>query len=233
LLCFLWAIRTRYRRYIALICLSTRQPSVRNLPLKLFAAVLLLGLGSQVRAIPPRKQSTPQPPLELRINGPSFIREGQAVKYKAVLINRSSEPVVLASPDSRLDFNLNSTITDPSGRPLSPKPFFFCPVGGKGWYSDLKRHMKDSDIKVLQPGEKLEFSFDDISDSYLFPGHGRYQVTFVYSYIPPQFEGHPGTPVDGFDAKYDLSDLSPTTIQALRQSVPITVSSKPSLMILQ
>jgi hypothetical protein len=206
---------------------------MRVRPLKVFAAVLLLGLGTQVRATPPRKQPMPQPPLELRISGPGFIHDGQAVKYKAMLINRSSEPVVLASPDSRLDFNLNWTITDPSGRPLSSRPFFYCPVGGKGWYSDLKRNLKDSDIRVLQPGEKLEFSFDDISDSYLFPGYGRYQVICVYSYVPPQFEGHPGTPVDGFDAKYDLSDLSPKTLQALRLSVPITVSSKPSLMILQ
>jgi hypothetical protein len=206
---------------------------MRTLPLKVFAAALLLGLGSQVRAMPPRKQPTPQAPLELRISGPSFIREGQAVKYKAVLINRSSEPIVLASPDSPLDFILNWTIIDTSGRVLPSRPFLFCPVGGKGWYSDLKRRMKDSDIRLLQPSEKLEFSFDDISGSYLFPGHGRYQVTFVYSYVPPQFEGHPGTPVDGFDAKYDLSDLSPATLRALRLSVPITVSSKPSPMILQ
>lgn len=105
---------------------------MRTLPLKVFAAALILSPGIQVGAVPPRKQPTPQPPLELRISGPGFIREGQAVKYKAVLINRSAEPIVLASADSRLDFNLSWTISDPYGRPLSTRPFFYCPVGDKG-----------------------------------------------------------------------------------------------------
>jgi hypothetical protein len=83
---------------------------VRTLPLKLFAACLLLGL--QAHARPPGKQRTSQPPLEFRISDPALIREGQAVKYNAELINRSSGPIVLVSPDSRIDFNLNGTISD-------------------------------------------------------------------------------------------------------------------------
>ena len=196
---------------------------------------LMMGLAMPVHSAPPHKQPTPQAPLELKIIGPGFIHEGAAVKYKAVLINRSSGPILLASRDSRLDFDITWTISDSTGRELPRAPFkgIICPVGGKGWYQNLTRRMKDSDLTILQPGETLEFRFDDISDSYLFPGHGRYQVTFVYTYVPPQFEGRAGTPVDGFDAKYDLTDLSPSTLEALRRAVPISVASNAAAMILQ
>jgi hypothetical protein len=196
---------------------------------------LMMGLAMPLHAAPPRKQPTPQAPLELKIIGPSFIHEGEAVKYKAVLINRSSGAIILASRDSRLDFELAWTIRDSSGRELLRAPFkgIICPVGGKGWYQNLTRRMRDADLTILQPAETLEFRFDDISDSYLFPGHGRYQVTFVYTYMPPQFEGRAGTPVDGFDAKYDLTDLGPSTLEALRHAFPISVASNPATMILQ
>jgi hypothetical protein len=202
---------------------------------KISPLALLMGLTMPLHSAPPDKRPTPQGPLELKIVGPGFIHKGETVKYKAVLINRSSGPIIIASRDSRLDFDITWTISDLSGRELPRAPFkgIICPVGGKGWYQNLTRRMRDADLTILQPGEMLEFRFDDISDSYLFPGHGRYQVTFVYSYVPPQFEGRAGTPVDGFDAKYDLSDLSPLTLETLRHAVPISVASNPATMILQ
>src|SRR5580704_5394369 len=193
---------------------------------KISPLALLMGLAMPLHAAPPHKQPSPQAPLELKIIGPSFIHEGEAVKYKAALINRSSGPILVASRDSRLDFELAWTIRDSSGREL-PRARFngsVCPVGGKGWDQNLTRRMRDADLTILQPGEMLEFRFDDISDSYLFPSRGRYQVTFVYTYVPPQFEGRVGTPVDGFDAKYDLTDLSGSTLEALRHALPISVA---------
>jgi hypothetical protein len=97
---------------------------------KVFPLALLMGLTMPLHSAPPHQKPTPQGPLELKIVGPGFIHEGEAVKYKAVLINRSSGPILLA-----------------------------------------------------------------------------------------------GTPVDGFDAKYDLNDLSPSTLEALRHAVPISVAS--------
>jgi hypothetical protein len=206
---------------------------MRTLLVAVSALALTTGLTLPVHAAPPHKQPTPQTPLELKIVGPGFIRQGEEVKYEAILINRSSEPIVLASQEARLDFILTWTISDSSGRPLPQTPLLYCPVGGKGWYKDLTRRMKDSDIVVLKPGGKIEFSFDDISAFYLFPGRGRYQVTFAYSYTPPAFEGNAGSPVDGFDAKYDLAGLSPSTLENLRHAVPLGVTSKPAIMILQ
>jgi hypothetical protein len=202
---------------------------------KVYPLALLMGLTIPLHSAPPHKQPTLQGPLELKVIGPGFIHEGEAVKYKAVLINRSSGPIILASRDSRLDFDITWAISDLSGRELPRAPFkgIICPVGGKGWYQNLTRRMKDSDLTILQPGESLEFRFDDISDSYLFPGHGRYQVAFVYTYVPPQFEGRAGTQLDGFNAKYDLSDLSPSTLEALRHAIPISVASNTAAMILQ
>jgi hypothetical protein len=91
--------------------------------------------------------------------------------------------------------------------------------------------MKDSDVAVLKPGEKFEFLFDDISGNYIFPGRGRYQVAISYTYVPPEFEGNGGSPVDGFDAKYDLSELSPTTLEELRHAARIVVGARAALIV--
>lgn len=197
------------------------------------ATALVLALTMPGLAVPRPKEPQPQTPLELKIFGPGFIYPSQRqVRYKAVLTNRSSEPVVIAARDARLDFTLTSTISDSSGRELGRTPLLYCPVGGKGWYQNLVRHMKDSDVAILKPGEKFEFLFDDISSNYIFPGRGRYHAAIAYSYVPPQFEGNAGSPVDGFDAKYDLSELSPATLENLRHAVPISVGAT-ATMILQ
>jgi hypothetical protein len=195
------------------------------------AATMVLALTAQGVASPPAKQAPAQGPLEMKIFGPGFIYTGQKIKYRVVLTNRSSEDIVLASQDARLDFNVNWSISDLWGRELPQMAMLICPVGGKGWFKNLVRHMKDSDVTTLKPGEKFEFVFDNVSDNYIFPGSGKYQLAFSYSYIPPQFEGHDGSPVDNFDAKYDVSDLSAATLENLRRSVPIFAGAKAMLIV--
>jgi hypothetical protein len=204
-------------------------------PSRLLSSALLLAMTIPVYSASPQKQPRPQDPLELKIIGPRLIHEGQNVKFKIVLTNRSLTPIVLASRDSRLDFDLTWTISDSSGRELPRKQFkgLICPVGGKGWYKNQTRRMSNSDVTVLQPGEALEFHLEDVTGSYVFPSRGRYQAVFAYNYVPPKLEGRPGRHVDEFDQRYDLTDLSSSILEDLRHAVPISVSSSPVAMILQ
>jgi hypothetical protein len=82
---------------------------MRAFPAKVFPVALLMGLTMPLHSAPPYKKPTPQRPLELKTVGPGFVHEGEAVKYKAVLIDRSSGPIILASRDSRLDFDISWT----------------------------------------------------------------------------------------------------------------------------
>jgi hypothetical protein len=214
---------------------KSKEQLMRILPHKGLWVLLLLVLTVAAHSTTAQQRPRPADPLELKVIAPSLIHEGYRVPVRVTLTNRSGASIFLASRDSPLDFELTWTISDSSGRELPRKQFqgFACPVGGKGWYKNLTRRMKDSDIAILQPGEALQFQFDDISDSYLFPGPGRYQVTFTYSYAPPQFEGRAGSLVDRFDAKYDLSELSPSTLEALRYAAPIFVLSNPVTLVLE
>jgi hypothetical protein len=64
------------------------------------ATALLLALTVPGLAARRPKEPHPQTPLEFKIFGPGFIYPGQQVKYKAVLTNRSSEPIVIAARDA-------------------------------------------------------------------------------------------------------------------------------------
>ena len=59
----------------------------------LVAAALLCCAAPGTRSVPKKKV---QPALELKISGTGFFRYGEALKFKAVVTNRSSAPVVLA-----------------------------------------------------------------------------------------------------------------------------------------
>src|SRR5258708_5278880 len=132
-------------------------------PLKLtlcLSVILALVAPASARR---HKEPPVQGPLELRISGPSLIRESQKLKFKAVLTNRSLAPIFLPSRDaqSASGLTLTWTISDSSGRelPLQQPDGFYCPVGGPGWDNGGTHSMKDSDVTILQPGEKIEFAF--------------------------------------------------------------------------
>jgi hypothetical protein len=199
-------------------------------PIKRLAALLFAALALSTFSVVDAREPQPPAPLELKLVGPGFVHEGQKLNFKAVLVNRSSTPIVLAARDSRLDFDLRWTINDSSGRELPQKPLFYCPVGGPGWFQNLTRRLKDSDLMVLKPGAQLELEYDDISEFYLFPGRGRYQVAFSYTYVPPQVGGNNGRTEDLFGQKYDLSDLGSENLDALKQARAVVAQSKAILL---
>jgi len=196
------------------------------------AALLSAAMALSTISVVDARESQPPAPLEVKLVGPGFIREGQKLHFKAVLVNRLSAPLVLAAPDSGLDFDLRWTINDSSGRQLPQKLMLllYCPVGGPGWYHNLTRRLKDSDLMVLKPGATLEFERDDISESYVFPRRGRYEVAFSYAYVPPQVGDNNGRTEDSFGQKYELGDLSQETLDAIKRARPVVAESKAVLL---
>lgn len=172
-------------------------------------------------------------PLALTIIGPHSVHRGQKLKFKAVLTNRSSAPITLASREASLDFDLTWTISDSSWHELPRKVVhgFACPVGGKRWSDKPVRRLKNSDLTLLQPGDKLEFVFEDVSVDYVFPGHGSYQVTASYTYVPPGLEGRDGVERDRFGQRYDLSELSPLTLDMLKHAATLSATSRWTLIL--
>jgi hypothetical protein len=191
---------------------------------------LLIGLtatGVALVCLAPSSSSSPRKgispaPLEFKISGPAFIREGQKLKFKAVLINRSSGPIVLAPPNSRLGSSGSWKITDAAGRENRPVGFWACPVTGID--PKAKIHLEDDDVRILMPGEKLEFEEEDISYWYVFPGRGRYQVTASYVFTPPDLQVDAGTLSDG-RRHYDVTSLSTLKAEALKHAVAIDITS--------
>lgn len=176
--------------------------------------------------------SNPAASLKLTIIGPRSVHSGQKVKFKAVLTNNSSAPFVLALRDASLDFALKWTITDSYGfEPRKPFMGFACPVGGPGWYHNLVRRLQDSDLTLLRPGDKLEFVSYDISADYVLAGRGSYQVTASYSYVPPRIDANGGVERDRFGQKYDLTDLSPQTLEILKHAATVNATSTLTLVV--
>lgn len=172
-------------------------------------------------------------PLKLTLVGQRSVHRGQKLKFKAVLTNNSSAPIILASRDASLDFELSWTINDSTWHELPRKVVqgFACPVGGKRWSDTRVRRLKDSDLTLLQPGDKLEFVSDDISATYILPSQGSYQVTAIYTYVPPRIEGGDGLERDRFGQKYDLRDLSPQTLEMLKHAATVGATSTSTLII--
>jgi len=189
--------------------------------------VLALALTGPTAAAPRTKQQFDLVPLELKLFGPHFIREGQNLKFTAQLINRSSAPVLVPSSDAVMYFTMWWTISDISGRPLKQMPMFYCPVGGFGWYGPETLRMRDSDLVELRPGEKQEFTYDDISESYIFPGRGQYVVNFFYSSTLPVAERESHGSIGTVSVTYDLSGLSAEKFASLKRTPLRSAASGP------
>ncbi len=106
------------------------------------------------------------------------------MKFKAFLVNRSAEPIVVPSPTGWYQAFLTWRITDASGKILPPNPhwrLFDDPVGaGNG------PPFKHADFVLLKPGEKTEImNLGDPADQFLFGDKGSYEVTLHYSFSPP------------------------------------------------
>lgn len=177
------------------------------------------------------KKEKSRPPLELKISGPGFFRYGDALKFKAVLINRSAAPVVLAPANSRLEYQLNWKIMDSAGRELKPS-CMECPITGlEQGPKVLSIPLEEDDVHILMPGEKIEYEEQDIGFCYLysFPAHGRYQAVATYFFPVPEFDEN-GDAIVGrtmFDRSFllDLSPLSASKREALKHAVALQASS--------
>lgn len=122
--------------------------------------------------------------VQLIISGPRLIRANQDLKFRAFLVNRSAEPIVVPSPTAWYQAFLTWKITDASGKILPPNQHgrvFTDNVGaGEG------PAFKDADFVLLKPGERTEITnLGDPADQFLFGGKGFYEVTLQYSFSPP------------------------------------------------
>lgn len=192
-------------------------------------------------AAPPR---TPQPqlpaqsPLELIVRGPQSINHLWTLPFKVQLRNRSSVPILVPAQVPNPFFSISWTISAPpgvdniDGDPSAP--VIYCPVTGFASNGDTTYHVRDSQLTILQPGDKLEFDLADVSKaenfSYRFPARGKYTVIFTYvSALPPAQQGGKGW-VEFVLATYDLSGLSAEKMAALKQASNYTVTSEPFVM---
>jgi hypothetical protein len=185
-----------------------------------------------VEAGQPKRHETPESPLELTVSGPHFIHEGQKLPFTVQLRNRSAAPVLIADKNASIYFQLTWVITDMSGRELRQVPLLYCPVGGFGWRGPETLRMKDSDLTILQPGEKLEFAYDDVSAFYLFPRRGNYQLKFSYSFLPPAPLRTSQSFLYGVQVTYDLTNLSDEKFESLSRASAQGAVSKPYLLVL-
>jgi hypothetical protein len=126
-------------------------------------------------------------PFDLVISGPRVIHAGQALHFKATLLNRSAEPIAVPSVNSTWfgtgGFSWN--VTDKLGKSLPLRPDFLFPIDHVG---EMPKYY-DRDFVVLKPAEKIEYdakSLGDPSDAVLFPGKGTYLVSLSWSFRAPE-----------------------------------------------
>jgi hypothetical protein len=125
-------------------------------------------------------------PVKLIISGPRVIRAGQALNFKATLLNRSAEPIAVPSVNSAWlgTGGYSWNVTDKLGKPLASRPDFLFPIDHVG---EMPKY-HDRDFVVLKPGEKIEYdarSLSDPSDAVVFPGNGAYLVSLYWSFRAP------------------------------------------------
>jgi hypothetical protein len=161
-----------------------------------FATPDALGQQSALPKIAASQESTQ---LELVIAGPEAVplpRKNWRPLFTAVLINHSKEPVVLLPP--RIDWygerRLEWQAADSKGRWLDRQPNYAieCDVHGvmravpefTAPFHDTQapKQIRDSDLIVLQPGEKYELrNLADPWFSLNFRRHGVYTLSLHFS----------------------------------------------------
>jgi hypothetical protein len=122
--------------------------------------------------------------VQLIISGPRLIRADQDLKFRAFLVNRSTEPIVVPSPTGWYQAVLTWKITDTAGRLLRPNKAGM--VFGDNVGAGQGPAFKAADFVLLKPGEKTEImNLGDPADRFVFQGKGFYEVTLQYSFSPP------------------------------------------------
>jgi hypothetical protein len=154
---------------------------MRQVGLPVVAFSLLLGSASNSQSHA-QSAAPALSPLELRISGPRLIRRGETLKFKAVIVNRSPQPVAFAFRQGGWDCDgvFRWKITDTGDHLLPPVPRE--PIRG---ICCLTNGVSEDEIIVLQPGEKREATeLGDPSDLYGFPRNGFYRVTLRLMFTP-------------------------------------------------
>ena len=147
----------------------------------LLSAFLASGAPVPKPRIDPQEATSPaRASVELEISGPRLIRAGQNLKFRAFLVNLSSQLIAVPSPTGVYGSRFNWTITDTTGRVLPVPSLFIC-----GTMSAPS--VGDDDFIFLQPGERTQImDVGDPSNYFLFPGKGFYRVSLTLKFIPPR-----------------------------------------------
>ncbi len=124
------------------------------------------------------------PEVQLTISGPQLIHASQDLTFRASLVNRSAEPIVVPSPTGWYQAALTWKITDTSGKVLQPNKHWKVFTDNVG--AGQGPAFKDADFVLLKPGEKTEImNLGDPADRFTFEGKAFYEVTLHYSFSPP------------------------------------------------
>jgi hypothetical protein len=151
------------------------------------SSILLLLVISVGAHNPPEPQTSSAPTVKLVISGPRMVRVGQALNFKATLLNQSAAPIAVPSVSSTWlgTGGYSWSVTDKSGKELPLRPDFQFPIDHVG---EMPRYY-DRDFVVLRPGEKIEYdakSLGDPSDAVVFPRKGAYLVSLSWSFRAPE-----------------------------------------------
>jgi hypothetical protein len=175
------------------------------------------------------------PDVQLMISGPQLIRTDQDLKFRAFLVNRSAEPIVVPSSTGWYQAVLTWKITHTSGKLLPPNKRGM--VFGDNVGAGQGPAFKDADFVLLKPGEKTEImNLGDPTDRFVFEGKGFYEVTLQYSFSPPLNTPHivTGQGPDAEHSQFGLyhSTLSPE-LKSLLLKNPIEATSNKWRMYLE
>jgi hypothetical protein len=168
--------------------------------------------------------------ISIALSGPSSARRNESLEYlrfKAVLTNRSAEPLVLFVRDGLLmNARWDWSVTDAQGQQLGMEFVNrgFCGTPAVSPEAEAAAHrIHDTDLVTLAPGESREFAIPaGPSDDYNLPVAGTYHVAVMLFYLPPNATyfvdgaGH-RQKAGGYDT-WDLSQLSNEAAAALQRS---------------
>ena len=200
-----------------------------------FLPVLLLAFWPGISAPSlhfPQQSRTPlnAPPVELRISGPGVIRVGQEVRFKVLLTNHSSHPIVVADRSAgKMWSNFAWTVVDKNGDAVPTAPV----KPGQILVDDIAGVLFDRELHVLEPEERLLYRLADdptVSSCYpsgeemkclekrVFPGKGAYRVRLHYRFTP-------AGEWDYKDRPTGKHTLSASNIEVLKMTPPVDITS--------
>jgi hypothetical protein len=183
--------------------------------------MFLSGIGVPTAAQQPEAASPPRSNdanVELTISGPRVIRAGEDLRFRAFIVNRSSDVIAIPSPTYPYGCGLGWTITDRSGRTLPMRlgtPY--CPL------RELPP-IRDGDFILVQPGQRVELKeIGDPSNCFLFPGRGFYRVSLRFVFDRPSRK----LATFGTNGRFPRTSVSEQSLETLLQAPAIDASSAP------